>query len=452
MVAATDVFDFNTNTWTSVAPIPTPRAGTMLGVRNGNVTIMGGETDTQEQSHDEVEAYHVATNEWRNLPNLNEGRHSGAGGVIGNTLHAITGNLFRGGGQEVTTHETLLLADADNNGFFDSEDDENTDSDNDGLTDLLERQLQTDPLNPDTDTDSVSDGDEILTYGTNPLLIDSDSDSLSDSDELQVYFTDPLATDSDNDGLNDGEEILIHNSDPGSPDSDGDGIPDSIEANNGSSLTNTDEDGDGILNSAEGNIDSDGDSIPNFIDLDSDNDGIPDIVENGRTDNDNDGQLDTKDENTADNFLFDADQDGINNLLDLDSDQDGLFDLLEGGLIDTTDTGRLTGTDFIDINFNGWHDNLEGSPASDSDSDTIPDFLDLDSDDDGVTDLSASGIVDSNNDGIIDNFIDNNSNGVHDDIEDLNRITNQDNSGGGSDYWFPLFILFLLAKSLRLDN
>ena len=80
--------------------------------------------------------------------------------------------------------------------------------------------------------------------------------------------------------MNDGEEILIHNSDPGSPDSDGDGIPDSIEANNGSSLTNTDEDGDGILNSAEGNIDSDGDSIPNFIDLDSDNDGIPDIVEN----------------------------------------------------------------------------------------------------------------------------------------------------------------------------
>ena len=461
MVAGTDVFDFNTNTWTSVAPIPTPRAGTMLGVRNGNVIIMGGETDTQVQSHDEVEAYHVATNKWRNLPNLNEGRHSGAGGVIGDTLHAITGNLFRGGGQEVTTHETLLLADADDNGFFDSENNENnennenTDSDNDGLTDLLESQLQTDPLNSDTDTDSISDGDEILIYGTNPLQIDSDSDNLSDSDELQVYFTDPLANDSDKDGLSDGEEILIHNSDPGSPDSDGDGIPDSIEANNGSSLTNIDEDGDGILNSAEGNIDSDGDSIPNFIDLDSDNDGIPDIVENGRTDEDNNGQLDNTDENPPGGFLFDVDQDGIVNLLDLDSDQDGLSDLLEGGQIDNTATNTLTETDFLDSNSNGWHDNLEGSSVRDTDADAIPDFLDLDSDDDGVTDLAASGIIDTNNDGIIDKFIDNNDDGLHDDIAGLIRKTNQPTSGGGSELWIPLLIPLIsvaLASRRHLKN
>lgn len=533
MVSGTDVFDFNTNRWSSVAPIPTPRAGTMLGVKNGNVIVMGGETDTQVESHDEVEAYHVATNKWRNLPDLGDGRHGGAGGVIGNTLHAITGNLFRGGGQEVTTHETLVINDADNDGMFDLEDNSNnstnnnapdnnntnnnTDSDNDGLSDQLESQLGTDPQNQDTDGDNLSDGeevnqhktdplesdsdndglqdseelnlgtspvnfdtdgdglsdiDELQTHGTDPTLSDSDSDSLSDDEELQIHFTDPLLADSDNDGLDDDEEVLIHSSDPNSWDTDGDGISDAVEVSEGTSLNNTDEDGDGILNSAEGSIDSDGDSVPNFADLDSDNDGIPDIIENGRSDTDNNGQLDATDENAASDALFDADQDGISNLLDLDSDQDGLIDLIEAGQADTTGTGTLTNAEFVDNNANGWHDNLEGTAVPDTDADATPDFLDLDSNDDGVTDLTSSGIVDVNDDGMLDNFIDNNGDGVHDDIALLERIQTESQSpvtesdtsdqsggqeteisaktGGGSDPWLPLvMILLTFAVAIR---
>jgi hypothetical protein len=42
------------------------------------------------------------------------------------------------------------------------------DTDNDGLTDLQEAWLGTNPNNPDTDGDSVTDGDEVFVYHTNP--------------------------------------------------------------------------------------------------------------------------------------------------------------------------------------------------------------------------------------------------------------------------------------------
>lgn len=43
------------------------------------------------------------------------------------------------------------------------------DTDNDGLSDLQEKELGTDPFKRDTDGDGVTDGDEVLAFGTNPL-------------------------------------------------------------------------------------------------------------------------------------------------------------------------------------------------------------------------------------------------------------------------------------------
>lgn len=517
MVGATDVFNFNTGQWTTRDSIPTPRAGTMLGVKNGNVIIIGGETDTQLEAHDQVEAYHVASDEWRTLPSLDQGRHGGAGGVIGNTLHAITGNLFRGGGQEVTLHEKLNVSDSDNDGLFNFEDNNNSttgnsgngsnagiaDSDNDGLTDAQEVSLQTDPQNRDTDSDTLSDGeevnqhntdplnqdtdsdgltdaeeisystnplqadsdadglsdiDELQTYKTNPSLRDTDADTLSDKDELELYFTDPLLTDSDNDGLADNVEINTYNSDPNAWDSDGDGISDATEAAEGTTLTNDDHDGDGILNSAEGAGDPDGDSVPNFRDLDSDNDGIADILENGRADDDNNGQLDLPTDSATDS-LFDSDQDGIANILDIDSDQDGLTDMLESGQPDSSGTGRIPATEFIDSNQNGWHDAFEGTVPNDTDADATPDYLDLDSDDDGITDIAASGVTDNDDNGMIDTFTDTNGDGMHDNVSGLERTASvtdstdgeQETSGGGgaSDPSLLLWVLVSIAVGLR---
>jgi hypothetical protein len=42
------------------------------------------------------------------------------------------------------------------------------------------------PLDPDTDDDSLLDGVEVTTYGTSPLLIDTDADSCGDSREVQT--------------------------------------------------------------------------------------------------------------------------------------------------------------------------------------------------------------------------------------------------------------------------
>lgn len=65
-----------------------------------------------------------------------------------------------------------------------------SDDDNDGLSDTEEQTLGTDPLLSDTDTDTLSDYDEVNIHLTNPLVIDTDGDGVSDADEL-TFGTDP---------------------------------------------------------------------------------------------------------------------------------------------------------------------------------------------------------------------------------------------------------------------
>lgn len=157
---------------------------------------------------------------------------------------------------------------------------------------------------------------------------------------------------------------------------------------------NGDSDSDGIKNSDEGgpNTDTDGDGIPDYQDKDSDNDGIPDSVEKG-----------------AGTTPADTDGDGIADFRDLDSDNDGINDVREGGgtATDTNGDGRADGTP----------DPITGIPASagangtttpqDTDGDGAPDYKDLDSDNDSISDLQESGnaaalAADTNNDGVID--------------------------------------------------
>ncbi len=66
------------------------------------------------------------------------------------------------------------------------------DSDGDGLSNAQEEIIGTDPFNPDTDADQLTDGQEVLIYATDPLFHDTDMDGFSDGQEVLVLGSDPL--------------------------------------------------------------------------------------------------------------------------------------------------------------------------------------------------------------------------------------------------------------------
>ena len=151
-------------------------------------------------------------------------------------------------------------------------------------------------------------------------------------------------------------------------------------------------------------IDTDGDGIIDRLDLDSDNDGIPDLVEAGGLDTNNDGRVDddtdTDDDGYADTFDSDdggvalpdtnSDTDDIPNRLDLDSDNDGIPDNVEGqstaGYVAPANDDAAT----YEANNGVNSAYLGGFFPVDTEGDGIPDYLDLDSDNDGLTDNAES--------------------------------------------------------------
>lgn len=159
------------------------------------------------------------------------------------------------------------------------------DRDRDGLADLREEELGTDPEDPDTDGDGMSDGFEVR-FGLDPLspadgAEDADADGLDNLGE-QMADTDPRNPDTDADGLRDGFEVMFGfdprlpgdagddpdadgldnmgeqaaDADPRDPDTDGDGLRDGFEVDFGFSPTEAgdeslDADADGLENLGE---------------------------------------------------------------------------------------------------------------------------------------------------------------------------------------------------------
>ncbi len=83
----------------------------------------------------------------------------------------------------------------------------------DGLTNLQERNLGTNPALPDTDGDGRTDGEEVNgTVKTDPTKPDTDSDGINDGEEIiagvDTYVTDPNLSDSDGDTISDGAEVI----------------------------------------------------------------------------------------------------------------------------------------------------------------------------------------------------------------------------------------------------
>ena len=199
-------------------------------------------------------------------------------------------------------------------------DDAQQDADGDGLSNLMEMHLGTDPWSNDTDSDGLSDYDE-LHYGTNPLMPDTDGEGIKDGTEIYgvtsphylntTYFTNATERDTDSDGLTDYEEVFEYFTDPTNPDTDGDGLFDGAEvdpqryAAKPTNATNPDTDGDGMPdgweyfngeyvnyhwapdpnNASDADEDLDGDGLTNYQEYlagtdpwnpDTDGDGMPD--------------------------------------------------------------------------------------------------------------------------------------------------------------------------------
>lgn len=210
-----------------------------------------------------------------------------------------------------------------------------SDRDGDGMSDSFEESIGTDPLNPDTDGDGLTDDEEYEIYGTDPLKTDTDDDRLTDAEEVAkntdprkpdtdgdgltegeefAHGTDPFDTDSDKDGLTDGEEVHQYNSDPLRMDSDSDGISDLDEVKQYHSDPRLrDTDGDGLEDAEEVRLKTDPASE------DSDGDGLRDGAEIKtyktdplRADSDGDGRDDGSEINSgSDPFGQDSDGDGI---------------------------------------------------------------------------------------------------------------------------------------------
>lgn len=128
-----------------------------------------------------------------------------------------------------------------------------TDSDGDGLSDVLEKSLGTSAVLSDSDRDGLSDYDEVKVYGTDPTKSDTDSDGLTDKQEVIQFLTNPLLADSDADGLNDKAEISSDpRTDPLESDTDGDGLSDGDEVNDyGTNPTSVDSDSDTLRDNVE---------------------------------------------------------------------------------------------------------------------------------------------------------------------------------------------------------
>jgi len=195
----------------------------------------------------------------------------------------------------------------------------------------------------------------------------------------------------------------------------------------------TDEDPSNVENEIDNNqnnvnvIDTDGDQIPDYIDVDDDNDGILDTIE---------GQED-----------FDNDQ--IINSLDLDSDGDLIPDNIEAQLtIDYIQPSGIVGANGLDNIYESISDSGEGLTPVNSDAnnpistDNNPDYLDHDSDNDGIIDRIELGIspsnIDSDNDGL-DNVIDtslnySDVNGIIDNPISLPDLDNDVQDNGDVDY------------------
>lgn len=226
-------------------------------------------------------------------------------------------------------------------------------------------------------------------------------------DDIEITQT---LCDTDKDGIADVFDL----------DSDNDGIPDVVESgfatsSNGKAYIDTwiDSNGNGMHDAAEGSspLDSDNDGTPNFLDLDSDNDAIFDVDESGAGNSGN---------SNFENGDGDIDGDGVGDGNDTDAvrekdfNSDGSSEYFTDGILDIYDyfNGSNMATAYGNQNQGLGHVYY----VLDSDNDGLPDYIDTYNNSTSTYDISKTlyANLDSNNDGVIDDTVDSEGDGLLD--------------------------------------
>ena len=238
-------------------------------------------------------------------------------------------------------------------------DDPHEDADNDGVVNYQDADYCT--LNSAGVCTSLdADGDGII----NQMDLDADNDGIPDIVEASGIETE-----------GDGRVDFPVSGNPNSMiDRDGDGLSDTYDPfDNGFGSTSW------SAGTLIPNNDLDGDNLSDALDLDADNDGIPDLVEVGGVDAAGLGIVDV-------------------GALPWDADGDGLADIYDTNASDGPGGSGVNGTALVtttaDLNNNGIVDAvgeaMQGNAGTriNMDGDSQPNHLDLDADNDGITDIS----------------------------------------------------------------
>jgi len=359
-----------------------------------------------------------------------------------NLLHGATGNSIDTDGDGFADHLDL---DADNDGIPDIVEAGGTtingdgmvdtgalpwDSDNDGLADIYDENAADGPgtagLNgtslikttADSNNDyRVNSTESMQAGGTNFINIDGDP------------YPNHLDLDADIDGITDVVENASGNTDA---DNGGSGNLDGVIDN----YTDSADDNGWNDSSNSSTTDTDGDGIPDYLDIDADNDGIPDYIESVCTlcpsaagpsgaDTDGNGVLDIFENMSADNTNNssgshvgatpnkddDDSTDMIPDYLDTDTDKDGAYDWTEGFNL-TNSTGAVDDIINIAIAYEASNSSPNHYNTTDTDNDGLPDWLDNQPTTSGYDEtvrpplLNQSSIFwqDANNNGLADLF------------------------------------------------
>jgi gliding motility-associated-like protein len=313
------------------------------------------------------------------------------------------------------------------------------DTDGDGIPDIFDN---------DSDNDGLSDTQE-CPAGNNPECPDSSGNGVDDFRDPNLFFNEDTDgdgipntadLDNDNDGIPDDMEFCPDRGFACLPggvhpdgDEDGDLIPNFMDADD-PAVNNPcqDANGDGICDRVHPVYDYDGDGVANHNDLDADNDGIPDLYEAGHDapDDNGNGMIDGPPAVFGQNGLYnpisthpdaltatitytlrDSDGDQVHDFRDLDADNDGIHDVAENGFQqwDSNNDGRIdNGSGLPDVGWMGiprvvnplWT-GVPMQPPGDADGDGVPNFQDLDSDNDGIHDVTEQKTTDPDGDGRI---------------------------------------------------